>query len=119
MKLKHRDDFRVIVTPRSLGDYGGVITSDNLGRSPDRVEIEYQDRCEEIERALKGTFNVGHVQIVCDTTYTCSHCKFTWEVDEETKEPLCCDKAIGEWKKERKKNELQEDQKDSKHLTRP
>ncbi len=33
-----------------------------------------------------------------DRVKFCSHCKSAWEIDEETGEPVCCDKAIDEFR---------------------
>ncbi|WP_329163962.1 hypothetical protein OHB49_29040 [Streptomyces sp. NBC_01717] len=115
MKRTTRDDYRVVVTPRRLGDFGWMSMSDRMASSdPDR---DMRERCEEIAAAVKRHVdNVGSVEVQFTEVHTCSHCDLTWEVltavealmashrqDEHSVEgePVCCDKAIDEFRVER------------------
>jgi hypothetical protein len=105
----------VAVLPRRLGNLGaGMSVSDDM-ISRD-VEGDYQRRCEEIARELRHRPQVDDVTVTCTETHTCSHCGLRWEVlteadtadprclqDEHSVagEPLCCDKAIAEFRTER------------------
>jgi len=53
---------------------------------------------EQIKRHID---DIGQVYIEYDTNTTCSHCGYEWEVDPETKEPLCCSKAQQEFEQEK------------------
>lgn len=106
MKVTTRSNFRVVIEPRRLGDYGFVRTSDRLGRSPQQIEKEYQERCEEMaDQVKRHVDNVGYVGVECDTEEVCSHCGFHWEVSVDDSDPeypkgtpLCCGRAFEEFK---------------------
>lgn len=103
------------VLPRRLGDFGAVSMSDRLVSTD--ISGDYQRRCEDIATELGKLRQVDDVEVRCDETHTCSHCGLTWEVltaEDITKfpnclqdehsvegEPLCCDKAIAEFRTER------------------
>lgn len=70
--------------------------------------------CKEIQAGLLKHPNVMEARIECDETNTCSHCDCTWEElistdlpeygqDEHSivGEPVCCGKAIDEFRTER------------------
>ncbi|MEU6496405.1 hypothetical protein ABZ890_39515 [Streptomyces sp. NPDC046984] len=104
----------VAILPRRLGDLGGVFISDRLASSD--IEGGYRRRCEEIATQVKGLGHVSEVHVTCTETHTCSHCGCGWEVlsadeaadpacqqDEHSVEgePVCCEKAIVEFRAER------------------
>ncbi|MGW3192157.1 hypothetical protein ACWDBT_30435 [Streptomyces ardesiacus] len=106
----------VAVLPRRLGSlgFGALSMSDRL-ISRD-IEGDYRRRCEEIVAELRHRPQVEDVTVTCTETHTCSHCGLSWEVltaaeaadpanrqDEHTVEgePVCCDKAVDEFRAER------------------
>lgn len=96
-KIKEKSNFRVIVEPKGLGDYGGIRVSDSMfHKTQQDREKAYERRCKEIIDQIKRHVDeVGRMEIDYDTEETCSHCKLTWELDENGV-PVCCDKAIEE-----------------------
>lgn len=103
MKIIKKTNFRVVVEPRRLGDYGALRTSDTaFGRTEEQVEKDYKRRCEEIaEQITRHVDNVSSVDVDYDTDAYCSHCGYGWEVDPETKEPVCCNTAIEEFNEQK------------------
>ncbi|MDP5310409.1 hypothetical protein [Streptomyces poriferorum] len=115
MKQTNRDDFRVVITPRRLGDFGWMSMSDRMASSDPERDI--RERCEEIAAEVKRHVdNVGSVEVLFTETHTCSHCGYVWEVltadeaanpancqDEHSVEgePVCCDAAIAEFRTQR------------------
>lgn len=97
MKIIRKSNFRVIVEPKGLGDFGSIRVSDNFwGNKPEQIEKDYIARCEEIKDQIKRHVdNVRSVEIDYDTQEICSHCGYEWELDEDGV-PTCCNKAIEE-----------------------
>lgn len=104
----------VAVLPRQLGNFGFVHMSDRL--ASDDIEADYRRRCGEIVAELRNRPQVEEATVTCTETHTCSHCGYGWEVltadeaadhstnfDEHSAEgePVCCDKAIAEFRTER------------------
>ena len=106
----------VAVLPRRLGSlgFGAVSMSDSLVSRD--VEGDYRRRCAEIAAELRHRPQVDEVTVTCTETHTCSHCRLGWEVltaeeaadttcrqDEHSVEgePVCCRKAIDEYRAER------------------
>ena len=107
MKITRKNNFRVVIEPRRLGDYGFVRVSDTFfGGSPGRVAKDYEIRCEEIvDQVKRHVDNVGWVGIESDTEEVCSHCGSDWHVSTDdmdpefpTGTPYCCDRAVEEFK---------------------
>lgn len=107
MKLTRKSNFRIVVEPRRLGDYGFIKTSDSaFGRTEEDIEKEYLQRCREIEDDIKRHVdNVDYIGIEYDTHEECSHCGLGWELSEDENDPdfpvgcpVCCDTAAAEWK---------------------
>lgn len=106
MKITTKTNFRVIVEPRRLGDFGSVRVPDNFGGlSPARIEKDYQSRCEEIVADIRRHVdNVDGCSIECDTEEVCSHCGLQWEELPEADDygpkgaPLCCSRAAEEFR---------------------
>ncbi|MGW1587280.1 hypothetical protein [Streptomyces sp. NPDC002386] len=106
----------VAVLPRRLGNLGFVSMSDTLASRD--VEGDYRRRCEELAARLRELPQVESdtVTVTCTETHTCSHCGCGWEVLTEAEatddgcvqdehsvagEPVCCDRAIAEFRTER------------------
>lgn len=104
----------VAVLPRRLGSFGFISMSDRMASRD--VEGDYRRRCEEIAAELRQLPQVDEVEVTCTETHTCSHCGGVWEVLTEAEatgdgcvqdehsiagEPVCCDKAIAEFRSER------------------
>lgn len=106
MKKTTKTDFRVVVYPRRLGDYGIVSMSDSVLHKPDEIEKEYLERCDDIAEEIKRHVDqVGGVHVEFDTTETCSHCGYPWDESPDDSDPdfpkgcpVCCDEAAEEWK---------------------
>lgn len=99
MKIIKKSNFRVVVEPRALGNFGATIrVSDSFfHKTPESIEKGYMDRCREIADQIKRHVDeTGSVDIEFDTTAICSHCGHEWEVDE-TGLPQCCQKAQSEF----------------------
>jgi hypothetical protein len=95
-KIIRKSNFRVLVEPKRLGDYGSIRTSDSFLRKPEQIEKDYQRRCDDIVDQIKRHVDeVGDVSVDFDTESVCSHCGREWEEDENG-EPVCCDSAIAE-----------------------
>lgn len=105
----------VAVLPRRLGSLGfGTLSMGDRLVSRD-IEGDYRRRCEEIAAELRQRPQVAEVTVTCTETHTCSHCGLRWEVLSEAEandgcvqdehsiagEPVCCDKAIAEFRTER------------------
>lgn len=109
-KIIRKSNFRVVVEPKGLGDYGGIRVSDSFfGRSTEEIEKEYLQRCNEIEEEIKRHVdNVGYISVEYDTEERCSHCGYRWEVSEDDNDsdfpkgtPMCCQKAIDEYNEQK------------------
>ncbi len=106
--------FEIEIAPRRLGDLGTVLMSDRLASSD--IDGDYRKRCEEMLAELLRKPHVKSGRVTCKETHTCSLCGLEWEVltadeavDESTNqdaysvegEPVCCEKAIVEFRAER------------------
>jgi hypothetical protein len=105
----------VAVLPRRLGKLSaGMSVSDRMISSD--IEGDYRRRCDEIVAELRNRPQVEETTVTCTESHTCSHCGYGWEVltadeaaDNSTNidehsvegEPVCCDKAIVEFRTER------------------
>ena len=105
----------VAVLPRRLGKLaaGMSVSDDMISRD---VEGDYRRRCDEIAAELRNRPQVDEVTVTCTETHTCSYCRLRWEVltadeaaDDSTNqdahsvegEPVCCTRAIAEFRTER------------------
>lgn len=92
-----RENFRVEVTPRGLGDFGSISVGTGLiyGRGPDakrRIERDEQERCNEIANAIKRHVdNVYSAEVKFDKGYVCGHCGKDWTEDSTEYNGGCCD----------------------------
>jgi hypothetical protein len=106
--------FEIEIAPRRLGDLCGVSMSDSLASRD--VDGDYQRRCDAMLAELLRKPHVKSGRVTCKETHTCSHCGLEWEVlaaeqaadpalrlDERSVEgePVCCEKAIDEFRAER------------------
>lgn len=106
MKVVTKENFRVEITPKVNGyiDVVGVCYE----------EIARKD-CEEIASQVnRHVDNIQYVEVKFDVKEYCSFCLNDWDVslDNDNPEwpkgmPLCCDKAINEFKNLNKKEVLQ------------
>lgn len=105
------ESITVSVLPRRLGNFGFLFVSDRMASRD--VDGAYRRRCDEIAAELRHRPQVAEVTVTCTETHSCSHCGCGWEVlaaedvqsgrqDEFSiaGEPLCCDKAIAEFRTE-------------------
>lgn len=96
--LSNKTNFRVVVEPRSLGNFGSISASVELiyGRGPEaekRIERDMEARCEEIMADIKRhADNVGSVYVEFDQEPICEHCGATWTEKSNTYNGGCCDK---------------------------
>jgi hypothetical protein len=99
MVKKTYENHRVVVEPRSLGDFGfGSISDYSICPDPEERNARYKEICEEIKSDIKRHVDqVGSVYVDFDTVLSCSFCNCEWETDANG-EPLCCDEAVDEWK---------------------
>jgi hypothetical protein len=108
MKKTTKSNFRVVVGPRRLGDYGFCSMSDRLihGDDVEKINSLYKERCEEIvDQIRRHVDNVGDASVEYDTNVVCSHCGRDWDESPDDTDPYfpkgspyCCDAAITEWK---------------------
>lgn len=102
------------IHPKRLGDRGFASVSDSM-TSRD-VDGDYRKRCEIIREGMLQHRNVIEARIEVDEEHVCSHCHYVWEELTEEQaadpanlidlhsvvgEPVCCDKAIEEFRTER------------------
>lgn len=97
-RIIEKSNYRVIIEPKGLGDYGSIRVSDSMfHKTQQDKEKAYECRCKEIiEQVKRHVDEVGYVHIDYDAEEKCSHCGYTWEVSEDGV-PLCCDEAVKEF----------------------
>jgi hypothetical protein len=94
----NKENFRVIIEPRGLGNFGHVRTSDSFiyghGKEAEaRIARDYQDRCDEIVAEVKRHVdNIGSVYVEYDQDAVCEHCGDKWTEDSDTYNGGCCEK---------------------------
>lgn len=85
MKKTIEENFRVEVTP-------------DIWFDSERTPEEYYKRCNallhDIKRHVDG---IDMISIECDTKEICEFCNGEWE-EEDNGQPVCCGKAVDEWK---------------------
>jgi len=92
-----KENFRVVIYPRRLGDLGGISCSDSfLYSGPDaqrNMERDYKERCEEIAaQALRHCDNMGSVSVEFDQESVCEHCGAAWTEKDNDYNGGCCEK---------------------------
>lgn len=94
--LGPKTNFRVVLTPRGLGDFGWFSISNVHGHGEDadaRREQEYQERCEEMVRdAKRHVDNLQCAEVEFDQEPVCSYCGHNWTEKSPTYNGGCCDK---------------------------
>ena len=91
-------NFRVVIEPRSLGDFGSIRMSSsflygNTEAERKRMERDMQDRCEEIAKDVKRHVDqVRSVNVDFDQEYVCEHCGAEWTEGKSLYNGGCCDK---------------------------
>ena len=99
-KKTSQDNYRVVIDPRRLGDLGFASMSDSslVQGGEEVVQKRYQERCSEIVDAIKEAkiWEVGTINIECDTHETCSYCGDPWVGVGDTFNGGCCHKDSGE-----------------------
>ncbi len=92
-KVSGQNNYRVVVDPRGLGDFGSVRVGDDLicTNEADRQQ-RYKERCEDIARDIKRHVDyVKCVTVECDDTYACEHCGRHWTEANAEYNGGCCD----------------------------
>jgi len=107
-------DLSIRIAPQRLGDFGFMSMSDSMASSD--PERDYEERCKELLAEIRRQRPCATGQVTWTETHTCSHCGYGWEVltaeqaipdefgqDEHSVEgePVCCEKAIVEFRAER------------------
>lgn len=92
MKKTIKENIRVEVFPREPW----------IHYEKERLEKYLLDLAHQIEKQIKRHCDdIGNVYVQYESFEVCSFCGYGYEIDEETKEPACCSKAIDEFKQER------------------
>lgn len=91
-----KENFRVVVEPRSMGDFGSIRMSEGFfyyGEGAQaRKEKDYQERCEEIAAEIKRHVdNVRYVSVEYDQETVCEYCGSRWTEKSSTYNGGCCD----------------------------
>jgi hypothetical protein len=94
MKKTYQDNYRVVIEPRRLGDFGCLSTSDSFGgRSQERIRKEYKERCEEIvAQVTRHVDNVNRTYVESETVAVCEYCGYAWTEDDDKYNGGCCAK---------------------------
>ena len=93
-KITQKSNYRVVIEP--------VTHIYGIELSKHTVDRDLSDIVEQVKRHVD---NVHSVYIDYDKEDVCSFCGREWELDEETGEPTCCDKAIYEHNEELSKKQ--------------
>lgn len=93
-KTPKKSNFRVVIEPRGLGDFGAIRMSDWMFVNDDAHRQRlYQERCEEIVADVKRHVdNAGYVSVECDVEYFCEHCGSAWTEASDDYNGGCCEK---------------------------
>lgn len=75
-----RQNYRVSVEPRRLGDFGSVSMPDDFFCSGEEDrQRQYRSRCEEIVSEIRRHVeNVDSALVECDEVAVCAHCGHDW-----------------------------------------
>jgi len=97
-KLGMKDNFRVVIIPRRLGDFGGISMSDSFfyKQTPEdqkRYERDQEDRANEIAaQAKRHCDEVSRVDVEYDQAEVCEHCGYRWGEERSDYNGGCCEK---------------------------
>lgn len=85
-------NFRVVVEPRGLGDFGFMSMGDSyISNDPERIAKLYRERCAEIVASIKRHADeVGRVDIEWDSSHVCGHCGRVWTEESAEYNGGCC-----------------------------
>ena len=92
-KIAGYENYRVVIEPRRLGDFGFFSTSDSMfcKDEADR-QRQYKDRCDEIVSQVKRHVDgVSSVYVECDEVMVCEHCGADWTEDSPDYNGGCCE----------------------------
>ena len=99
MKTKGaKENFRVVITPRGIGDFGSIRVSDSFfygdgEKERQRFERDMQERCDDIADAVRRHVdNARYVEVKFVQEDVCEHCGAPWTEDSATYNGGCCDK---------------------------
>jgi hypothetical protein len=93
-----KTNFRVVIEPRGLGDFGSVSMSVGLlyGRTEEaqkRIAREEEERANEVMADVKRHVdNVGRAYVEFDQEHVCEHCGSAWTEKSPDYNGGCCDK---------------------------
>lgn len=93
-----RDNFRIVVNPRSMTDFGMASFSRSFLYKSDRDgqaswEKDMIDRCNEIAADIRRHVdNVSRVSVEWDQEAVCEHCGSRWTEDSTMYNGGCCGK---------------------------
>lgn len=96
--LAPKENFRIVIEPRSLGNFGFMSTSDSFlyggGKEAEaRIAREYEARCNEIVAEVKRHVdNIGSIWVEHDQPAVCEHCGLQWTEEGSTYNGGCCEK---------------------------
>lgn len=89
-----RENFRVEVVPRSVGDFGYVSVSGLAPRKEEEAISACEEIAEQIRRHVDGlpSWRDRGVSVEWDSKPVCEHCGSAWTEDSETYNGGCCSK---------------------------
>jgi rubrerythrin len=96
-KAGAKDNFRIVVEPRSVTNFGYVSASRGLlyGYGPEaqaRWERDMQERCDELIADMKRHVdNFGRAFVEFDQEHVCEHCGSTWTETSSAYNGGCCE----------------------------
>lgn len=91
-KISTRENYRVVVTPRRLGDFGVARISESAcyADEADRHK-QYLDACERIKQHIKRhADDVYSVDIEYDEIFVCKYCGSEWTEKDKNYNGGCC-----------------------------
>ncbi|RMD61431.1 hypothetical protein D6833_08260 [Candidatus Parcubacteria bacterium] len=88
-------DYRIVVWPRSPGDFGGIYIG-GIEWKPGEEERLANQIAQEIQRHVD---EIGAVRVEYDVVEVCEFCGYDWEEDEDGC-PVCCTAALKEWERQ-------------------
>lgn len=92
-----KTNFRVVIEPKGLGDFGSVGVSAEFlyGRTEEakkRIEREEEVRANDVMADVKRHVdNVGRVYVEFDQEHVCEHCGASWTEASPDYNGGCCD----------------------------
>jgi len=96
-KRTYQDNFRVVIEPRALGDFGfGSIADWSVEPDEAKRRREYEKRCQAIAASVRRHVDeIGSIRVASDTVQECEHCGARWTEDSPHYNGGCCDKDEG------------------------